>query len=120
MENKKFHILSFKYALEGIVSAIKNEPNLKVHILIAFFVLAFSFILQISKQDFINIILIIGFVFSVELTNTSIETVVDAFTEKEHPGAKLSKDISAGAVLITVITAVALGLIIFLPYILNY
>mgnify|MGYP001618136644 FL=1 len=62
------------------------------------------------------IIFLIGFVIAVELTNTAIETVVDAFTDKEHPGAKLAKDISAGAVLIASITSAIIGMIIFLPY----
>lgn len=119
MSDKKFHILSFKYATEGIIAAIKQEPNLKIHFIIALLTLGLSYFLQISKQDLISIILIIGFVFAIELTNTAIETVVDHFTAKEHPGAKLAKDISAGAVLIVVATSVLAGLVIFIPYIFN-
>lgn len=119
LPEKKFHILSFKYAFEGIFAALKEEPNLKIHILISILVLILSYFLQISKQDWINIILIIGFVFAVELTNTAIEAVVDAFTEKEHPGAKLIKDISAGAVLVAALTSVVLGLMIFIPYLMR-
>lgn len=110
-------ILSFKYALVGIVTALKEEPNLKFHFLAATFVIFLSIILNISKTDWLIIIFLIGFVISVELTNTAIEAVVDAFTDKEHPGAKLSKDISAGAVLVAAVTAAILGIIIFLPYI---
>lgn len=116
MEPKKFHILSFKHAFDGIIAAIKEEPNLKIHFLIAFLVFGFSLILNISKQDWINVILLVGFVLSVELTNTAIEAVVDAFTDAEHPGAKLAKDISAGAVLIVAITSAIIGVIIFVPY----
>lgn len=116
MSEKKISILSFKYALEGVISALKEEPNLKIHILIAIVVLGLSYFLQISKQDWINIILVIGFVFAIEFTNTAIEAVVDAFTDKKHPGAKLAKDISAGAVLLAALTAVILGILIFVPY----
>lgn len=117
MSPKRFHhILSFKYALQGIISAIKEEPNLKIHFAIAVLVLGLSFSLQISRQDWISVILLIGFVFAVELTNTAIEAVVDAFTDKEHPGAKLAKDISAGAVLIAALTAAITGILIFTPY----
>lgn len=118
-QNLNHRILSFKYAFAGIVNALKEEPNLKIHFFIAVLVIIASFILKISKQDWINVIVLIGFVFAVELTNTAIETIVDAFTEKEHPGAKLAKDISAGAVLIAAISAAVLGLIIFLPYLYN-
>jgi len=110
-------ILSFKYALAGLVAALKEEPNLKFHFLVGILVVATGIFLQISKQDWIIILLLIGFVISVELTNTAIEAMVDAFTDKEHPGAKLAKDISAGAVLVAAATSAILGIMIFLPYI---
>lgn len=115
--SRNHRVLSFKYALVGIVSALKEEPNLKFHFLAAIFVIFLSIILNISKTDWMIVIFLIGFVISVELTNTAIEAVVDAFTDKEHPGAKLAKDISAGAVLVAATTAAVLGIIIFLPYI---
>lgn len=114
---KKFSILSFKYAFEGVVAALKEEPNLKIHFIIALMVLALAYFLQISNEDWVNIFLVIGFVFTIELTNTALEAVVDAFTDKSHPGAKLAKDISAGAVLVVAITSVVIGILIFLPYI---
>lgn len=116
MQSKKIHILSFKYAFQGIVSALKEEPNLKIHFGIALLVLGLSYFLQISRQDWISVILLIGLVFAVELTNTAIEAVVDAFTDKAHPGAKLAKDISAGAVLVAAVTSAVLGILIFTPY----
>lgn len=116
MNSKRFSILSFKYAFDGLVSAVKEEPNLKFHFLAAFLVLMLSFFLHIHKTDLIIVILLIGFVIAIELTNTAIEAIVDAFTDKQHPGAKLAKDISAGAVLIACLTAASAGLIIFLPY----
>ena len=61
------------------------------------------------------IIVVIGLVISMELINTSIEYVVDMAMPEVHPLAKLSKDIAAGAVLITTIVALIVGLIIFLP-----
>lgn len=117
MSAKKFHILSFKYALEGILAALRQEPNLKIHFLIALAVIGFSFFLNISLIDWIIIILVIGFVVAVELTNTAIEKIVDVFTDKEHHGAKYAKDISAGAVLVAAITASIIGLLVFLPYV---
>lgn len=114
--NSSSRILSFKYAIRGILTALKEEPNLKFHFLAAIAAVFLSYILNLSRGDFIIIILLIGFVISLELTNTAIEAVVDAFTDKEHPRAKLAKDISAGAVLAAAVTAGVLGMIIFLPY----
>ena len=117
MNPKKFHILSFKYAFEGIAAALKEEPNLKFHFLAGFIVLIAAYILKISITDWMIIIFLIGFVIAVELTNTAIEAIVDEFTDKEHPGAKLAKDISAGAVLVAALTSATIGLMIFLPYV---
>ena len=119
MDTKKFHVLSFKYALSGLVDALKQEPNLKFHFLAGFLVIILSFILNISQQDWIAIIILIGLVISVELTNTAIEAVVDQFVDRNHPGAKLAKDISAAAVLVSALTAALVGSIIFLPYLIH-
>ncbi len=116
MDSKEFHVISFKYAWEGLVAALKKEPNLKFHIMAAILVIVLSLVLRISRQDFISILILIGFVISVELTNTSIEAVVDEFVDVKHPGAKLAKDISAGAVLVSAVTAAVVGLWIILPY----
>lgn len=120
-EKGSYHrVVSFRHALEGVVSALKQEPNLKFHFLAGVAVVILSFILKISQGDWVKIIFLIGFVISVELTNTAIEAVVNAFTDKEHPQAKLAKDISAGAVLVAALTAAIVGAIIFLPYIFPY
>lgn len=112
----KRRILSFKHAYEGILAAINEEPNLKFHLLIALLVIVAGFFLRISERDWIIVVILIGLIISVELTNTAIEAVVDAFSPSEHPGAKLAKDISAGAVLVVSITAAAVGIIVFLHY----
>lgn len=109
-------ILSFKFALAGILTALKEEPNLKFHFVAGFLIIIASILLRISKEDWFIVIFLIGFVISLELTNTAIEALVDAFTDEEHPRAKFAKDISAGAVLVAAVTAAAVGIIIFLPY----
>lgn len=113
---KRFSILSFRYAFEGLVAALKEEPNLKFHILAALIVLLLSVFLQISLRDWIIIIILIGLVIAVELTNTAIEALVNGLTENQHPVAKIAKDISAGAVLVVAITAAIVGVLIFYPY----
>lgn len=112
----KNRILSFKYAFEGIKDSFIEEPNLKIHFIMGFLVILLGWFFKISREDFLILIICIGLVISLELTNTAIEWVVDSFVDKAHPGAKRAKDISAGAVLVVSITAVVVGLLIFLPY----
>lgn len=114
MENKKYHVISFKHAFEGIIAALKQEPNLKFHFLAGVAAILISFFLQISLMEWLIIIILIGLVISVELTNTAIEAVVDNFTDENHPGAKLAKDISAGAVLVAAATAAIVGVLVWL------
>lgn len=121
MEEKgrsRYHrILSFKYAFEGIYAAVKEEPNLKFHLLAALVVILAGLYFNISRFDWIVVFLLIGLVLTLELTNTAIEAIVDSFTPDQHPRAKYAKDISAGAVLILSLVSAVAGLIIFLPYI---
>lgn len=116
MSSKRFSILSFKYAFEGLISAFKEEPNLKFHFLAGILIIILGLVLQISKTDWITLIILIGFVIAVELTNTAVEVVVDGLTQDQHPAAKVAKDISAGAVLVASVTAAVAGILIFLPY----
>lgn len=113
---KSKRALSFKYAFEGIVTAFSDQPNLKLHIFAGAAVIFIGLFLGISKMEWLVLALTIGLVITFELTNTAIEEVVDSFTIKEHPSAKKAKDVAAAAVLVAAITAVAVGLIIFIPY----
>lgn len=112
----KKRILSFKYASEGIWIAFREEPNIKFHFLAAALALGLGIYFNISKFEWLILILLIGLVISLEMTNTAIEIVVDSFTQDHHPGAKKAKDVSAGAVWIASIASAIIGLMIFLPY----
>jgi len=112
----KRSITSFKYAYQGIKTAFFEEPNLKVHILLASLALVMGVLFGISKMEWLAVFLTIGVVVSVELTNTAIEEVVNSFTDQVHPAAKKAKDVAAGAVLVVSVLAVIIGSIVFLPY----
>ena len=63
--------------------------------------------------------LLFGLILSLELVNTALEAVVDLVTEERRPLAKLAKDTAAGAVLIAAIMAAGVGLLIFVPKVLE-
>lgn len=118
VRGRNHHILSFKYAFEGICAAVREEPNLKFHLLFSLLVLGAAFYFKVSFPDWIILIIMIGLVLAVEMTNTAVEAIVDSFTPDTHPRAKYAKDIAAGAVLIIALVAAIIGVIIFLPYVL--
>ena len=109
---------SFKYAFDGIYTGIKEEQNMKIHITIMILVIIFGIMLKISKTEWIICIILFGLVISMELINTAIENTVDLVTKEKNEQAKIAKDVAAGAVLVSAIVAVIIGLIIFVPKIL--
>lgn len=105
---------SFKYAFEGICTAIKTEKNMKVHIFIMILVIIAGMILKISKIEWIICIILFAIVIAGEMFNSAIETIVDMVMPEKNNMAKKAKDISAGAVLIVSIAAATVGIIIFI------
>ena len=77
--------------------------------------IAAGFLLKISEVEFCIIILTISSVWCAEAMNSAVERAIDLITLDKKPLAKASKDLAAGAVLISAIGSVFIGIIIFLP-----
>lgn len=110
---------SFKYAFSGIYLGIKEERNMKVHFLIIILVIIAGIYFKISMTEWIICILLFCLVISLELVNTAIEETVDLVTKEKNETAKIAKDVAAGAVLIGAITSAIIGIMIFLPKIIE-
>ncbi|MFJ7975012.1 diacylglycerol kinase family protein [Peribacillus sp. JNUCC 23] len=108
-------VKSFGYAFSGIISAVKSERNMKIHVVIALLVIGFGFYFSLSGIEWLFIMLAISGTITLEMVNSSIERAVDLATDQIHPLAKEAKDFAAGAVLIYAIFSVIIGIIIFLP-----
>ena len=100
---KKHIINSFKYAFNGIYSALKKERNLKIHFIIMILVIIAGIIFKISKFEWIICIILFSLVISLELINTAIETTVDIAMPEINEKAKIAKDVAAGSVLVVAI-----------------
>lgn len=118
-KDKRKFSSSIKYCLEGINFVITNESNFKKEIVIGIIALLLSYILKISRIEFIIILIMIALVLTSEIINTSIEKVVDLYTKDYSNLAKIAKDVSAGSVLVMSIFSLLVGIIIFLPKIIN-
>ena len=110
---------SFKYAFEGIFSSFKSERNMKIHVFMMILVILCGVLLDISLGEWITCILLFAMVIGAELFNTAIEAVVDMISLEKSSQAKLAKDVSAGAVLVFAIASIIVGLIIFVPKIIE-
>lgn len=113
-------IKSFNYAVQGIISAIHSERNMKFHYAAALGVIVFSLFFNLSRIEFIALFFAVTFVIVAELFNTAIERTVDMVTQGYHPMAKLVKDVSAGAVLLAGINAAVTGYLLFFDRIISF
>jgi diacylglycerol kinase (ATP) len=110
----KKRIKSFQYGFNGIRFAL-SEPNMVIHLVATVLVVSAGFFFRVSNVEWMFLVLAIGFVIAAETTNTAIEKLTDLVSPGYNEQAGRVKDMAAGAVLISAITAVIVGLIVFLP-----
>ncbi|MBJ6117642.1 diacylglycerol kinase family protein [Pontibacter sp. BT310] len=110
---------SFKFALQGLNSAVRSEPHMRLHVLSAIGVIVAGFLFDVTKTEWCLLAGSIGLVITAEIFNTSIETLTNLVSPQHNPLAGKTKDLAAAAVLVTAITAAIVGLIIFTPYVLD-
>lgn len=114
-KNSNF-ITSFELALTGIVTAVKEERNMKKHLVLGILVVFGGLVLRVSAVDWLFLLMAIFLVIAGELINSAIENVVDLAADYSfHLRAKKAKDMAAGAVLVLSGFALIVGLIVFVP-----
>ncbi|SRR6056297_98496 len=111
---------SFFYSFKGIYKTWREEQNLQIQSLAALLVVFLGFYLGITLREWILLIFAIFLVFITELINSALERVSDVLKPRINGYVKEIKDIMAGAVMLASILALIIGLLIFLPYFLNY
>jgi diacylglycerol kinase (ATP) len=120
MEKSTFSILgrmkSFRFAFAGIAFMLRTQHNAWLHLASTVAVCVLGYALQISAQDWRWIVVAVTLVWIGEAVNTAFEHLCDVVSPDFHASVKRSKDIAAGAVLLTAIGAAILGAMIFLPY----
>ena len=112
-------VKSFEYAFEGILHALKENRNLRIHFLVALAVLFLGVSLGVKHFEMGILAVMIVLVLSCEMINTAIEEMVNLITNEHRREAKTAKDVAAGMVLIASIGSVIVGVLIFLHYILK-
>lgn len=106
---------SFVYAFNGIRMFVLNEHNAWIHCTVAVCVIIAGFVFGVSVTEWCLIALCIGMVLAAEAVNTAVENIVDLVSPEYNALAGKAKDIAAGAVLVTAISAAVVGCIIFVP-----
>jgi diacylglycerol kinase len=108
-------ITAFGHAFRGWMYVLRTQHNARIHSIAATLVIALGLWLGLPPRDWAVLVLAIAMVFTAEFINTSIEAVVDLASPVHHPLAKVGKDVGAGAVLISALSAILIGLLILGP-----
>lgn len=119
MSFKKF-IRSFGYAVAGLKISITVDQNVRFHLVVGTLVLMLSLFLKVPKPDLMFVIFAIFFVIICEMINTAIEEMTNLIKIEHSEEARIAKDVAAGAVLLSAIFAVTVGVFVILPRLLAF
>lgn len=109
-------VSSLEFALTGILTAFKEERNMRKHAVTALVVILAGFVFQVSRIEWLFLLMSIFLVVAFEIINSAIENVVDLASHYHFSMlAKKAKDMVAGAVLVVSLLAAVIGALIFLP-----
>jgi len=110
---------SFRYAFNGISDLVRNEHNFRIHLVVLFIVILAGIILRISLTEGMAILFVSALVLVSESFNSSLEYLSDAVSTEDDERIRKAKDIAAAAVLISALTAIVTGSVIFIPELLK-
>jgi len=110
---------SFGHAFRGLKVLLQTQQNARIHAAATVMVVAAGALFAISPAEWALVALAVASVWAAEALNTAIEFLVDLASPEFHPLAAKAKDVAAGAVLVAAIGSLAVGVLVFGPYVLK-
>lgn len=107
---------SFRYAGRGIRLILLTEHNARLHAAFTLLVIAAGFLLRVTQIQWCALVLAMMAVWTAEALNTAFEFLCNVASPSFHPQVERAKDVAAGAVLISAMGAVVVGLLVFVPH----
>lgn len=108
-------VASFRNALSGLGQLLRSQRNARIHLAITLAVLGVSSWLRLSTGDWALLALAAALVWTAELINSALESVVDLATKEWQPLARDAKDLGAAAVLMAAVGAAVVGVLVLGP-----
>ncbi len=105
---------SFGWAMNGLKAVWKEERNFRIHSVITVLVVIAAFVRDFVPLQWVILIFTIALVLMGEIVNTVIEDICDKIQPEQDPVIGKIKDMMAAYVLISAVTAVIIGLFLFL------
>ncbi len=109
-------IRSVKFAVTGIRTVLRTQRNAWIHAIATVVVVLAGVVLGISRLEWCLLIAAMMAVWTAETLNTSLELLADVASPEFHPVVGQAKDVAAGAVLLSALGSVAIGILVFGPY----
>jgi len=109
----------FIVAFNGLRFVFKNEVNFKIHVGVFILVVLLGFYFRIEKWEWATVLLCSLLVFICEIINTAMERLCDYIQPENEERIGLIKDIAASAVFVSAVIVSVIGIILFLPRIIN-
>ncbi len=107
---------SLAHASRGVWLFVRTTPNAWIEIGGILVIITLGFFFAIKQFEWIVLVLVFGLVLVAEAFNTAIEIDVNLTSPEYHPYARDTKDVAAGAVLISVWLVLIVSLLVFWPY----
>ena len=107
---------SARHALNGLSAVLKTEPNFFVQAIIFLIMIGLGLFFRVNQTEWVVIVFSAVLVLILEIINTSIEKILDLLKPRLDDRVGLIKDMMAGAVLLSALAALVIGLLIFIPY----
>ena len=115
----KQHTISVKHAWDGLVWALKTQPNYRIHLFLSILSIVGAVVLKITYFEFLLIVFMITVGLVIETINTGLEQTTDAIDRKIREDIKIAKDVAAAAMLIYAFGSFIMSCLIFIPRIIN-
>jgi len=116
-EDQRLHNSNFidacNNAVNGILYATTTQSNVRKQLVIAVTVMILSLFYNFTTSEFLCLTFAVFMVVFAEMMNTALETIVDLFTDKYHPKAKIAKDVAAGAVVLAAFNSCIVAYFLF-------
>jgi len=112
-------LASFRHAIRGLGFLLRDQHNARIHLAASLGVVALGLVLGVSRADWGLLVLAMALVWLAEGLNSALEHLADALHPDQHPLVGKAKDVAAGAVLVVALAAAIVGLLVFLPYLVD-
>lgn len=108
---------SLKFAWNGIATLAKEEQSFRLQLLAGVVLTVLVFVFRLSRGETALVVVVAAFTLVLELLNGAVERLVDLFKPRIHAYAEQIKDMMAGAVLVSSVGAIIVGILVFWPHV---